>query len=95
MNNIDRLVPDRLIRAKQVAEITGLGLTTVYEHCRTGLLPAPVPYLGGRMAWSLVAINQWVEDRKNGIPLPSALPPQALPQGVYPTARRGRPRKVN
>jgi predicted DNA-binding transcriptional regulator AlpA len=107
MSDIDHLVPDRLIRAKQVAEITGLCLASIYEHCRTGQLPAPVPYIGGRMAWSLAAINQWVEDRKNGIPVPSSSPsppknnvaPAAtLGNGaweprVYPTAKRGRPPK--
>ncbi|MDR1312829.1 MAG: AlpA family phage regulatory protein [Deltaproteobacteria bacterium] len=69
MSDIDRLVPDRLIRARQVSSITGLGLATVYDYIKRGLFPGG--YLIGtrNKAWSLEAVNRWVADRKAGIPL--------------------------
>ncbi|MDR1038758.1 MAG: AlpA family phage regulatory protein [Deltaproteobacteria bacterium] len=69
MSDIDHLVPDILIRAKQVAEITGLCLSTVYEYQRNGMFPGSVRLAGRTVAWSLNAVIQWVEDRKAGLPI--------------------------
>ncbi|MDR1080090.1 MAG: AlpA family phage regulatory protein [Deltaproteobacteria bacterium] len=69
MSDIDRLVPDRLIRARHVCSITGLGLTTVYDYMKRGLFPGSYLIGSRNKAWSLNAVNQWVADRKAGIQL--------------------------
>ncbi|MDR1315088.1 MAG: AlpA family phage regulatory protein [Deltaproteobacteria bacterium] len=70
MSDIDRLVPDRLIRAKDVAKITGVTVGTVYDYMKRGMFPGSYSIGGRNKAWSLNAINQWVADRKAGIPVP-------------------------
>jgi prophage regulatory protein len=74
-SDIDRLIPDRLIRAKDVKRITGLGLSTVYDYMKRGLFPGSFEIGGRNKAWSLNAINQWVADRKAGAPLSNRQPP--------------------
>ncbi|MDR1312259.1 MAG: AlpA family phage regulatory protein [Deltaproteobacteria bacterium] len=69
MGDIDRPAPDRLIRAKEVSMLTGLSHGTVYDYLKRGLLPGSFSIGVKSKAWSFNAINQWVDDRKAGIPL--------------------------
>jgi prophage regulatory protein len=67
--------PDRLIRAKEVARMTGLGLSTLYKYQKEGLMPGSFSIGPRCTAWSHAAISQWIEDRKAGEPMRRESPP--------------------
>lgn len=56
-------VSDRLLRRKSVEAITGLSRSALYQLIHKGSFPKPVPLHGRSVAWSLNAVNQWIEQR--------------------------------
>jgi excisionase family DNA binding protein len=48
---INRADPLRLLRAREVAELLGIHLITVYRWSREGKLPRPVKLARGHTAW--------------------------------------------
>ena len=55
--------PTRLIRIKQVIEITGLSKTTIYDLGHAGGFPKPVPLSERAVAWVEAEIYAWIEER--------------------------------
>lgn len=55
--------PTRLIRIKQVIEITGLSKTTIYDLGHAGRFPKPVRLSEKAVAWVEAEINAWIEER--------------------------------
>ncbi len=56
--------PDRIIRSKEVQEITGLSRTTIWRMERTGDFPDRVGLGVGSVGWKLNEVNNWVTNRK-------------------------------
>ena len=53
----------RMLRRRQVEEMTGLSRSTIYEWVRAGRFPRPIP-LGARMVrWQKTDIDKWIADR--------------------------------
>lgn len=56
-------VPDRILRAKEVQEITGLSRTTIWRLERAGKFPARVPLTASNVGWRQVDIQEWIRSR--------------------------------
>ncbi len=56
-------VSDQLLRRKHVEAVTGLSRSTLYQLIQEDRFPKPVPLHGRAVAWSLNAVNQWIEKR--------------------------------
>ncbi|BAK75431.1 phage transcriptional regulator, AlpA [Pseudogulbenkiania sp. NH8B] len=57
MNNL------RIIRLKEVMELTGLSKTTIYEQMRTGNFPAGRKIGTRAVGWPSTEIEQWLQAR--------------------------------
>lgn len=55
--------PDRIIRTKEVQEMTGLSRTTIWRMERKGEFPNRVSLGVGSVGWKLSEVNQWVKNR--------------------------------
>ena len=55
--------PDRIIRAKEVQQITGLSRTTLWRMERKGEFPDRVSLGVGSVGWKLSEVNEWVNNR--------------------------------
>ncbi len=55
--------PDRIIRSKEVQEITGLSRTTIWRMERTNEFPARVSLGVGSVGWKFSEVNSWVNNR--------------------------------
>ncbi len=54
---------NKLLRLPQVREYTGLATSTIYDHIKKGLLPAPI-HIGPRaVGWKLSDLEKWLEER--------------------------------
>jgi predicted DNA-binding transcriptional regulator AlpA len=49
--------PDKIIRSKEVQELTGLSRTTIWRLEREGKFPARVPLTASNVGWRLTASN--------------------------------------
>ncbi|PTX38381.1 AlpA family transcriptional regulator [Gemmobacter caeni] len=52
--------PNRLLRAKQVAEMTGLSVSTFYAQIRRGEFPKPLQLSPNAVAWRYGDIVGWI-----------------------------------
>ena len=57
--------PDRIIRSKEIQEITGLSRTTIWRMERAGEFPDRVSLGVGSVGWKLNEVNSWVSNRKS------------------------------
>lgn len=55
--------PDRILRAKEVQEITGLSRTTIWRLERSGRFPARVPLTASNVGWRQGDIQEWIRSR--------------------------------
>jgi predicted DNA-binding transcriptional regulator AlpA len=55
---------DRIIRAKEVVEMTGLSRTTIWRMERYKSFPARVSLGANSVGWKLSDVQKWVEFRK-------------------------------
>lgn len=57
--------PPRLIRIREVLEMTGLSRSYIYALTSSGKFPRSVPLIPGGIArgWVLSEIEEWVEQR--------------------------------
>ncbi len=60
---------DKLLRAKEVMKIVGLGKTSLYGYMKAGMFPKGVKIGPRAVAWPESAVNRWVADRLEGKPL--------------------------
>lgn len=56
----DTNAPDRIIRSKEVQELTGLSRTTIWRLERKGEFPARVPLTSGSIGWRLNEVQAWI-----------------------------------
>lgn len=58
-------IPERIIRAKEVIELTGLSRTTIWRMERAGTFPNRVSLGVGSVGWRWSEVSAWMEGRKN------------------------------
>ena len=56
-------VNDRLLRRRQVEEITGLSRSSIYRLMRNGEFPLPVKVGPAAVRWKTSEITVWMESR--------------------------------
>ena len=54
---------DRLLRRRQVEEITGLGRSSIYRLMQYGQFPRPVKVGSAAVRWRASDITAWLESR--------------------------------
>lgn len=54
---------DRLLRRRQVEEITGLARSSIYRAMQQGAFPRPVRVGPAAVRWRLSEITAWLESR--------------------------------
>jgi prophage regulatory protein len=58
---------ERLIRRREVSNLTGLAASTIYRLVAQGRFPEPLHPLGNRMAaWRATDVRAWIADRASG-----------------------------
>ena len=55
--------PERIIRSKEVQELTGLSRTTIWRLERTGKFPARVPLSSSIVGWRSSDISEWIRSK--------------------------------
>ncbi len=55
---------DKIIRSKEVQEITSLSRTTLWRLERKGEFPARVALCTGSVGWRLSEVERWINERK-------------------------------
>ncbi|EAR62905.1 helix-turn-helix transcriptional regulator [Neptuniibacter caesariensis] len=53
----------RLIRRKEVEQLTGLGRSCIYARMSRNEFPKAIPIGGRLVAWDESEIQQWISDR--------------------------------
>ncbi|MCK5189095.1 MAG: AlpA family transcriptional regulator, partial [Methylococcales bacterium] len=51
---------DKIIRSKEVQELTSLSRTTIWRLERKGEFPARVPLTSGSIGWRLSEVREWI-----------------------------------
>lgn len=54
---------DRIIRAKEVQDITGLSRTTIWRMESKGQFPQRIPLSAGSVGWKLSDVELWIKSR--------------------------------
>ena len=54
---------DRMLRAPEVVEATGLSRTTIWRRVRAGSFPAPTVLGENSIGWPASKITEWLEAR--------------------------------
>lgn len=54
---------DKIIRSKDVQELTGLSRTTIWRLEREGKFPARVPLTASNVGWRLTDLQEWIKSR--------------------------------
>ena len=55
--------PERIVRAKELHELTGLSRTTIWRMERKGEFPSRVPLSGNSVGWRYSEIIEWMKLR--------------------------------
>ena len=55
--------PDKIIRSKEVQELTGLSRTTLWRLEREGEFPARVPLTASNVGWRLTDVQEWIRKK--------------------------------
>lgn len=55
---------DRVLKPREVAEITGLSATTIWRERQRGTFPDPIKISAGRLGWRVSDLNAWLEERR-------------------------------
>ena len=59
--------PTRIVRRKELREITGLSTATLYRLMKVDF-PAPIRLSRQAVGWELAAVLAWIESRKAAAP---------------------------
>lgn len=63
MNTLAPAIQDRLIRSKELRQITGISPTTRWRYERAGTFPRRVRISnGGAVAWKLSEVMEWMNN---------------------------------
>lgn len=57
---------DRMLRRKEVEQITARGRSAIYEGMAAGTFPRPVRIGARAVAWPESVIRQWIAERMEG-----------------------------
>lgn len=60
---IEQAAPDKILRTKEVQELTGLSRTTIWRLERKGEFPARVSLCAGSIGWRSSEVEKWVKNR--------------------------------
>jgi len=52
---------DKIIRSKEVQELTSLSRTTIWRLERKGVFPARIPLTSGSIGWRLSEVQAWIK----------------------------------
>lgn len=55
---------DKVLKPREVAEITGLSATTIWRERQRGTFPDPIKISAGRLGWRVSDLNAWLEARR-------------------------------
>ena len=55
--------PERIVRAKELQELTGLSRTTIWRMERKGEFPGRVPLSGSSVGWRYSEVMEWMRTR--------------------------------
>jgi len=55
--------PERIVRAKELQELTGLSRTTLWRLERRGEFPDRVPLSGSSVGWRYSEVMEWMQTR--------------------------------
>jgi len=55
------MIEDRILRKRQVSELTGLGKTTLYHMVKNGTFPKPVKIGKRAIGWKISDLKEWLE----------------------------------
>jgi len=87
-------VTDRLLTAREVAELLGFAADTIVDWAEDGRVPCFK--IGGRLRFRLSEVEAWVESQRRGPgaggdvpPTPTATPTRGVLSQVPPTPQRG------
>ena len=58
--------PTKLLRVKDVAEITGLGVSTIWKYVKLGQFPEPFKLSMRVTVWQSDEIYKWIESQLSG-----------------------------
>lgn len=58
---------DRFMRIPEVAHVTGLSRSTIYNCVEDGTFPAPVRLTARAIAWKESEIREWMDNRKREV----------------------------
>lgn len=56
---------ERLLQAKEVAHICGIGVSTVWRSSKLGSMPKPIKVSANTTRWKLSEVNEWLADPMN------------------------------
>jgi len=56
---------DRFIRMKELAELLGLGRSTIYRLVAENKFPKQIKLTERTSVWRMSVINKWVESKEN------------------------------
>ena len=74
---------DRLIRLPEVENLIGCKKSTVYTMLKQGTFPRPVRLSVRMVAWSEIAVLQWLQERINQDKADPAAQPQPELVGAF------------
>ena len=55
--------PDKIIRVKEVLELTGLSRTTLWRQEKKCQFPARLPLSAGSVGWRLREVQKWIDEK--------------------------------
>ena len=55
--------PERIVRAKELQELTGLSRTTIWRMERDGKFPSRIPLSGSSVGWRYTELMDWMRTR--------------------------------
>jgi prophage regulatory protein len=61
---------DRILRPREVAQLTGLARTTLWRGVRAGTFPKPVRLTPSTIGWCQADLARWLAERRAAAGLP-------------------------
>lgn len=56
-------VPERILRRREVEEVTGISCSQIYKLMETNAFPRPVRLSANAVGWRYSTIREWIESR--------------------------------
>ncbi len=62
---LEDLLEDRMLRIKEVCQMTGLSRSTIWRLERAGSFPMHYQLSSGRVGWKWSEIQSWIDSRQH------------------------------